>query len=901
VGKKAIVITLVVLVSGIAVLGYFLEMNRKNMLSDPYRAISAGASLIIETADIQEFLNKITSGDGLFGELNIVKELSSFKMGINSVLNILNKPALKSIINDKKALIALFDSDGNGLTALLSLTVPSDMKLRQVREILRESGLKNISETDRKGEHLLNIGYSRNGNPDTVFLCIRTGLLLCSPSVRVLKEAIDQISLKTDIRDVPGFSRVFSASGKNEDRIFAVFGNLSGPMEFLFRKDSMYLPAKIEKLAGAAEWDIYINDEGLVLSGYLETPDSADLLYKYKSVPPGTLETYKILSSATILFETMLLPGKSQVAVRNKAVPEVTYILATGLLPYIGDEVTKAVIDVRGQSDRENTLVIYELGNRMQSENILADALVRVKDADGRSFQSSVLYFQPDDQVRIPVYPTPFKGLISVLLPSFAPGFDGTYYTFYDNYLVTGNSFAAISGFLYDNILNKTLANDLTFRDFEETLPSRAGYFFYCIPSRITGYLSTFLDDNVIKALQNNSASLKKIQAAGYQFAASNEMLYNSLSIRFKKEAKEETAALWETLLDTTAGIKPFFFTNHITGAKEIFIQDLKNNVYLINSAGRVLWKVPVREKISGNVFVIDYFRNGKLQLLFAGRDYLHLLDRNGNYVERYPVRLRSPAANSPAVFDYDNNRDYRIFIAGEDRIIYAYNKTGNVVKGWKPFKTAYNVTSDIKFFRVSGKDYIVVCDETSVYFLDRTGNRRLNLKEVVTKARGSEMRITSGADPSLVFSAPDGTVQKVGFDGKVSKFSFMKFTVNHSFDYFDIDGDGFDEYIFIDKGILYLYDHNSSEMFTRRFDSDDLGGPINFTFSATERKIGVYDNKNKLIYLIDKSGQTSDGFPLRGASMFSIGKLSEKGGFNLIVGGTDRFLYNYKIGTDLN
>jgi len=79
------------------------------------------------------------------------------------------------------------------------------------------------------------------------------------------------------------------------------------------------------------------------------------------------------------------------------------------------------------------------------------------------------------------------------------------------------------------------------------------------------------------------------------------------------------------------------------------------------------------------------------------------------------------------------------------------------------------------------------------------------------------------------------------------------------------------------------------------------LGGPINFIFSAGDRKIGVFDNNKKLIYLIDKNGETMNGFPLRGASMFSIGKLSEKSGWHLIVGGTDRFLYNYKIETDTN
>jgi len=97
----------------------------------------------------------------------------------------------------------------------------------------------------------------------------------------------------------------------------------------------------------------------------------------------------------------------------------------------------------------------------------------------------------------------------------------------------------------------------------------------------------------------------------------------------------------------------------------------------------------------------------------------------------------------------------------------------------------------------------------------------------------------------------------------------------------------------------LYLYDHNRSEMFSREFGSTKLGGPINFIFSSSERLTGLFDIDKKLIYLIDKNGNTMNGFPLRGASMFSIGKLSDKSGWHLIVGGTDRFLYNYKIETD--
>jgi WD40 repeat protein len=396
--------------------------------------------------------------------------------------------------------------------------------------------------------------------------------------------------------------------------------------------------------------------------------------------------------------------------------------------------------------------------------------------------------------------------------------------------------------------------------------------------------------------LNENSEHLKKIIAVGFQLAASNAMVYNSLSLKFGEQVREESGAEWETLLDTAACIKPFFFTNHNTGAKEIFIQDYKNRVYLINSAGRVLWKLVLNERIAGQVFMIDYYGNGKNQLLFAGRNFLHLIDRNGNYVERYPVRLRSPASGPPALFDYDDNNEYRVLIPGDDRLIYAYDKSGNVVKGWKPFQTSGSVKDPVKFFRISGKDYLVAADNANLYFLDRTGNIRLKVKEPVIKARGSEIRLNTGREPGIVFSSPDGTVILVTFDGNVKKFDLGPFSVDHMFDFFDVDGDGFGEYVFIDRGKLYLYDQGRSTVFEKDFNTGYLDGPIFFTFSHADRKIGVIDKNKKLIYLVDNNGNVTTGFPRRGASVFSIGKLSETGDFHLIVGGDDNFLYNYKL-----
>ena len=483
------------------------------------------------------------------------------------------------------------------------------------------------------------------------------------------------------------------------DKIFILFHNLPDLLKPLLNIRSKGLAGKVAKLAGTAGGDIYISEDGLVLSGYTESDDSSEFLYKYKSLPSRVFHTYKILPSATVLFETLIPPSLDVHAVSDTSMSQEAFDLATKIKPYIGEEITRAIINIKGSPVENNTLIIYELSNRVQAEQLFLDQ---------PGSQNEILYFQPDEQVKIPVYKTSFKGLIRVLLPGFSSSFNETYFAFYDQYLIAGDSYATVSRLLYDNILNKTLTNDLTYRDFENSLPSRAGYYFFCIPSRITDYLEEFLNEDIINALRSNKSSINKIQAVGYKFASSNGMLYNSLSIKYKEKAREESTTEWETLLDTIACIKPFFFTNHITGAKEIFIQDMKNNIYLINAAGRVLWKVPLNERIISNIYMIDYYRNGKYQLLFSGKNYIHLIDRNGNYVERYPVKLRSPATNPMVMFDYDNNLNYRLFVAGEDRLIYSYDKTGNVVKGWTPFKTTGQVKTEISYFRVSGKDYIV-------------------------------------------------------------------------------------------------------------------------------------------------------------------------------------------------
>ncbi|MDP4222412.1 MAG: hypothetical protein Q8868_03775 [Bacteroidota bacterium] len=890
-GKRIAIVLVVLLIAGVAVLGYFLHQGREGLSADPFKVIQPDACIIVETTDLQSLLNSVTSGQGLFSEIEKIKEFTGFSTRLKFLADQVNNPAFKKLAQEGPALISFHPSNDSGLQPFLSKAISGELRLRHIKDAFVASGISGINELILSGKKVLYIPFIRNNLSDTAFITTIPGLLICSTSSELIKKVRNQYSPGPDIRAVPGFSRILLSSGKKEDKLFIVFSNLDGVTDRIFRQGGASLSDRISKLGVCAGGDIFINPDGVSLSGYTESTDPSEIMYKYKTVQPAEFRTSRVLPAETALFESIAFSPERQSGNIPASTPDIIVNMAARLRPFLGSEITKAYIAIRNNPFTDNSLVIYELKDRAQCENIFLE-----------SMKSKIMtsYFHPDDQTNIPVYFTGTPGLISVLKPGFAQGFSDSWYTFFDNYMITGSSDVTVSRFLYENILNKTLVNDVQYRDFERTLPTRAGYLFYCVPSQILDYLSLYFNEDIIKGLRSNKSSVNKIKCIGFQLAPINGMVYNSLSLRYRDEVMEESPTEWETLLDTTAAIKPFFFTNHNTGAKEIFIQDVKNNAYLINAAGRVLWKVPLKEKIVGSVYMIDYYRNGKYQILFSGRENLHLLDRNGNYVERYPVKLRSPATNSLALFDYDNNGTYRLAISGEDRKIYLYDKSGSVVKGWEPFRTPGTVTTEADFYRVSGKDFIVVADEYSIYFLDRSGNIRIRPKDEVTKAKGSTLRLAPGSAPFLVCTSPDGTIQYIYFDGEVRKFSLRKFSFDHSFDFFDVDGDGLGEYVFIDKGVLYLYDQDRQEMFARDFSSDKLGGPINFIFSSSDRKIGVFDMNKNLIYLVDSKGEIMNGFPLKGASMFSIGKLRSGNEWNLIVGGTDRFLYNYKLDTNL-
>ncbi|MBK6522015.1 MAG: hypothetical protein IPG08_06625 [Sphingobacteriaceae bacterium] len=216
-----------------------------------------------------------------------------------------------------------------------------------------------------------------------------------------------------------------------------------------------------------------------------------------------------------------------------------------------------------------------------------------------------------------------------------------------------------------------------------------------------------------------------------------NGILKFRMQLNYQSPSSENIPnMLWQCALDSGSAQQPHLFVNHLTKENEIVIQDKLKQLYLINSTGKVLWKKKINETVRSKVYTVDIFRNNKYQLLFNTDNYLHLIDRNGKYVDGYPIKLSSPASNAISLIDYEGNKDHRVFIACKNHLVYSYTLYGVRSEGFKPYRTDGLVKLPVKFVRVGESDYLITVDEGGIiHAFSRKGEGRIGFKNRAVKA----------------------------------------------------------------------------------------------------------------------------------------------------------------------
>ncbi|HPV26852.1 MAG TPA: hypothetical protein PKV77_06720, partial [Bacteroidales bacterium] len=500
---------------------------------------------------------------------------------------------------------------------------------------------------------------------------------------------------------------VVSAAGKTADNLFVLFRNLPPFLKSFTDPEDI---SAISSVAIAGGGDLTTAEEGLFISGFLTTAGAGTGADRLRDVVPAECGVHELLPRNTLSYSTVMRRASLSGETASDPASINATDLALILSPFTGTEVTEGLIASGEGSER---IRLFRMSDPQSAEEVLQQRLkarYRYMGLRESHFMASARNSDGTEEV---IYRMPFTGVASILAGVEKSKAGDQWVTFARSYMIFSESPEALAAVLRESALGNTLINDPGFREMEKSMPTKSSYLFFSSGRVLKSQLAEYLTPAAVASLSDRA--LSGISGVAVSMTPSNEMIYTSLSVRYSAGGEQQGSApvaatdvtngetdssglklLWKVKLDAEPSVRPFFFTNHNTGATEIFIQDRNNNIYLISSSGKILWKAAIREKITGNIFMIDYYKNGKLQLLCAGRDYMHLIDRNGNYVDKYPVKMQSPASNTLALFDYENNKEYRLFLAGEDRKIYAYDRSGTPVRGWNLFTTRGKVTDPV-------------------------------------------------------------------------------------------------------------------------------------------------------------------------------------------------------------
>lgn len=218
-------------------------------------------------------------------------------------------------------------------------------------------------------------------------------------------------------------------------------------------------------------------------------------------------------------------------------------------------------------------------------------------------------------------------------------------------------------------------------------------------------------------------------------------------------------------------GFGPQWIYNHRSRSYEILFQDKAKRLVLLDGKGKPRWQKNIDEPITGPLYQVDMFRNGKRQFLYATPSGVYVMDIRGTYVKPFPLHLQP--TGPIGLFDYERKRHYRIAVPLGRRLA-LYDIQGRPVKGFSFNRLASPLQAPPQHLRIGGKDYLFVQQaDGKLWVLNRRGQERIRVKKPVPSRDG----IWKTYKGSFITVDTAGHVLQLRTSGKISKlFGGRKF-----------------------------------------------------------------------------------------------------------------------------
>jgi hypothetical protein len=896
--------------------------HREFSNSSAINAVPSSSPIFIKINDpvkLLQVLGKQNEWWKLLGNIEKVKPLQKGIVSIDSIMNV--NSDFKRFIKGKEIVFSLNPEGNNEINvlAIIPVNVMGDQSLaenfinefvntRHLHSARRKFNKVSLYELTSNGVNNFNLTYS-----------FYREFLILSPKATLVEKAIRQLESNSGEENPELGPLLKTINNQAEINIF-INHQTAGEMLSNILSEPMQIKASLMKnYSGWTELDATIKDVKFYISGFTNGEIQKNyfsniLLHqqpgisKIESVLPSNIKFFSgyYLSDIERFFDDYqrYLTKLNLFTENHERLKEIEKISGFNLknifIDIFDNEIAESAICNDPMTD--NPYRVWTIKTKSGSF-----ALKKMKDFQEAYIKSTKKTsaewekdFKIDNQTNIKFYKFPVEDMPALLFGNLFPDVKTSWFTVFDNYLIFADSFTALGKIILSNILGETLIADSEYIKFQSGLTSMNNYYFFCNSSITFPEANLFFSSDISNDISSNN-DFGKFKYIAWQVSSSGNMIYNNACMFYNPNISLKPQTVWQSHLLSALRKKPLIVENRFDRQNnEIILTDSKNNVYMLNSVGRIVWQINVESPVLSDIHVIDFNKNGDYQLVFNTKEKLFIIDKKGNNIENFPVHFRVNATNGVSVFDYENTRNYRFFVASEDRLIYAFDSDGKVLEGWQPYKTDHFVYQPIQHFSVEGKDYIVASDQMKDYIFDRKGNIRVQTDIVYQHSKNNTLYLekrTKSHEPRLVTTDSKGNIHRTYFNGSHETIEFNELDDSHYFSAANADEDEENEYLFVQGNHIIVQKNNGRSLFNQKIDYEITGNPCVFNFSPDNKKIGVNCSASNKIFLFDSNGTVYKGFPLDGCSEFNIDFISDDhSSFHLLVGSPDGYLYNYLV-----
>lgn len=576
-------------------------------------------------------------------------------------------------------------------------------------------------------------------------------MVVASESEALVQSALRHLDKSMSVMDAPGFAEA-SGLASGDDVLIVSNLHASYLLPAVFTKKYTSYSGFVSRLSDWTTFDISEGGRSFSLDGsVVYEGDAAEFMTVLQNSQPSVSAVSEMIPSYTVFAASIPLAGLDGYVDGYKSYLDSRQLLQkhnanqkslsgkAGIAPY--DLMTSIGV-------REVASVSFMAGGRLETVNMVRTD----KDVPEVLFKGMEGFSK---KAYVPaVHSWPYAGFVASVFGNLFSLSDESCFTWMNGWVISG-SMNAVQEYVSGRALEYTLRQYMADASQPDLLAERK-----------SSFVSYFSFSEDYKILDNTfKTAFLKFAAPLYEDAEYAPMVMSvapgksspSVSVDVLKLQLQKTKApAFER--DTTVVVPkgPFQVKNSGTGKMNNFYQNSHLSLCL-SEDGKDLWGIPFKEPLCGTAQNVDYYANGKLQIVFGAGSKVYMIDRLGRYVSGFPVDLGKDILIGPDVYDFNGSKKYNIMVLHKDNTLEMYNLKGQKPSSWKGIRAEETIKALPERITAGGSSFWVV---------------RTSIQTLIYPFYGGEPLSTFQGDqmirPDSEVNAVDGTsVEVTCYDGK--------------------------------------------------------------------------------------------------------------------------------------